>query len=73
MSLSSKIKMNFRERKIKDLNLEFCGATVSGSKAEIKPLNSLAEPDRGWRNIASSDIDGVGNTLLQGNRSFKVD
>lgn len=24
------------------------------------------------RNIASSDIDGVGNTILQGNRSFKV-
>lgn len=71
MSLSSKIKMNFRERKIKDL--EFCGAGVSGNKAEIKPLNCLAEADRGWRNIASSDIDGVGNTLLQGNRSFEVD
>lgn len=49
MSLSCKMKMNFREQKIKELNLEFCEARVSGSKAEIKPSNCLPEADRGWK------------------------
>lgn len=41
--------MNFKERKIKDLNLEVFGARVSDNKAKIKPSNCLPEADRGWK------------------------
>lgn len=65
LSLSFKIKMNFREKEIKCLNLGVCGARIMGSKAEIKRSSCLPEADRGWRKYCWFQYQW-------GNRSLKV-
>jgi len=72
VSLSSQIKLNFRERKIKDPNLEFCRVESVIVKLKLSLQTVFLRLTEVGGNIARSDIDGVGNTLLQGNRSFKV-
>mgnify|MGYP001855279871 FL=1 len=69
MSLSFEIKMNFREWKIKEINLGYSDIEV---KLELNLHIVFLMPTEAEINIARSDTDGVGNTLLQGKRTFKV-
>lgn len=69
MSLSIEIKMNFREWKIKEINLGYSDIEV---KLELNLHIVFLMPTEAEINIARSDTDGVGNTLLQGKRTFKV-
>lgn len=61
--------MVFRELTIKDPNLKYSGIVLKLVLSLETVFLRLIEVGR---NIANSDIDGVGNTLLHGKRTFAV-
>lgn len=61
--------MVFRELTIKDLNVKYSGIVL---KLVLSLETVFLRSIEVGRNIANSDIDGVGNTLLHGKRIFAV-